>query len=239
MATIGRRIQIDERISVIWIFLPFIAIILAYGVGISSLFLFSNSGTGFSIMIIGGILAVVLVGVLIYKLLNRRNEHMVREAMLRRGLIDLFRQTAVDQGTTAQTGPYLQAMEAFDHESLTREEQQSPLLWTILCFIPIVNIVAIILTLYWLTEFTPGHDRRMYGFIQNANLAAGQTGMEPLLPPGWKGVPDRSFVLYLIVTILLSVFAIYWFYVLIKDLNDHFDNEWMFEDLLMAELQRT
>jgi hypothetical protein len=79
----------------------------------------------------------------------------------------------------------------------------------------------------------------MCGFIQNVNLGDGQTGMGPLLPAGWKGVPNRSFVLYLIVTILISVFAIYWFYTLIIDLNDHFDNEWMFEDLLMAELHRT
>jgi predicted permease len=239
MATIGRRAQTDERIQIYWIFLPLIAIVLAYVVGFSTLFLFGTFGMGFGIILGGSILAAALVAILIYKLLNRRNEHMVREATLRRGLIDYLRARAAEKGVGPQTEPYLQAMEAFDRESLMKEERQSPLLWTILCFIPFVNIVAIVLTLYWLTDFAPGHDRRLYGIVQNVNLAGNQVGMGPLLPPAWKSVPDRSYILYLIITILISVFAIYWFYVLIKDLNDHFDNEWMFEDQLMAELQKS
>lgn len=221
-----------------WIVLPILAVVLAYGLGLPSLFLSNSNWIGPTVIFSGVIIAVALVAILIYKLLKRRNEHMAREAALRRAVIEYFRATGASRGAEGRIGPYLQAMEAFDRESLAKEEQQSPLLWTILCFVPIVNIVAIILTLYWLTDFAPGHDRRLYGFVQNTNLAAGQLGMSPLLPPGWKSVPDRSFVLYFLITILLSIFAIYWYYVLIKDLNDHFDNEWTFEDALAAELNK-
>ncbi|MBI0584462.1 MAG: hypothetical protein ISF22_09595 [Methanomassiliicoccus sp.] len=236
VATIGRRQSTDARISEYWMLLPVVAIVLSYVLAIIALLY--DPLAGLLVALIGTIVSVILVALLIYKLLRRRNDHMAREAALRRELIEHFRVRAEEKGTGPQTAPYVQAMEAFDRDSLIHEEPQSALLWTLLCIIPGINIVGIVLTLYWLTDYPHGHDRRFYGFVQNTNLAASQVGMGRLLPLAWKSIPDRSYVLYLIVTVLLPIFAIWWFYVLIKDLNDHFDNEWTFEDMLMAELKK-
>lgn len=236
MMTMGRRKQTDVKISEYWILLPVVAVVASYVLGIVA-FLY-NVLIGFLVAVVGTIIAIILIAFLIYQLLKRRNEHMAREAQLRRELMEYFRSRGEEMGISNRTEPYVQAMQAFDRGSLMHEEPQSALLWTILCIIPGINIVAIVLTLFWLTDYAPGHDRRFYGFVQNASFAAEQVGLGRLLPGAWKSISERSFVLYLVVTILLPVFAIWWFYVLIKDLNDHFDNEWLFEDILMAELQK-
>lgn len=234
--TMGRRPQTDIKVSEYWILLPVVAVAASYVLGIVA-FLYDVL-LGLAVALVGTIIAIILIAFLIYRLLKRRNEHMGREAQLRRELMDYFSFKGEEMGIGSRTGPYVQAMQAFDRGSLMHEEPQSALLWTILCLIPGINIVAIVLTLFWLTDYAPGHDRRFYGFAQNAHYAAAQVGMGPLMSGAWKSISERSFVLYLIVSVLLPVFAIWWFYVLIKDLNDHFDNEWMFEDQLRTELQK-
>ena len=191
-------------------------------------------------------LAVAMVGTIVGVFLWRSLSRLLKRAMsiwLMRPssaaeLMDFFRFRGEEMGTGQRVGPYVQAMQAFDRGSLMYEEPQSALLWTILCLIPGINIIAIILTLFWLTDYAPGHDRRFYGFAQNAHYASEQISMGPLLSGTWKSISERSYVLYLIISVLLPAFAIWWFYVLIKDLNDHFDNEWMFEDNLMSGLQK-
>jgi hypothetical protein len=236
LLTMGRRQQTDAKISEHWIFLPVVTVVASYILGIIS-FMY-DVWAGIFVTVVGTMVAIILLAFLTYRLLKRRNEHMARESQLRRELMDYFRFRGEERGMANRTEPYVQAMQAFDHGSLMHEEPQSALLWTILCLIPGINIVAIVLTLFWLTDFPPGHDRRFYGFVQNAHFAGEQLGMGPLMPGGWKSIDERSYVLYLIVSVLVPVFAIWWFYVLIKDLNDHFDNEWGFEDRLMAELQK-
>jgi hypothetical protein len=56
--------------------------------------------------------------------------------------------------------------------------------------------------------------------------------------PSWKTLPERSFFIYLILTLLTcGLFLIYWYYVLIKDLNDHFGAQWQFEDQIAAQMK--
>ena len=92
--------------------------------------------------------------------------------------------------------------------------------------------------LYFLTKYTFDHDRRLNTFVQNAQLAGAQVGLD-LAQPNWKPIHKRGFVLYLVLSIVtLGLFAIYWLYTLITDMNEHFDNEWQFEDLLFREIQK-
>lgn len=235
-ATMGRRHRTDIKIPEYWILLPVVVVIASYVLGIVA-FMY-DVFLGFAVALVGTIVGVFLLAFLIFRLLKRRNEHMAREAQLRRELMDFFRFRGEEMGAGQRVGPYVQAMQAFDRGSLMHEEPQSALLWTILCLIPGINIVAIVLTLFWLTDYAPGHDRRFYGFAQNAHYASEQIGMGPLLSGAWKSISERSYVLYLIISVLLPVLTIWWFYVLIKDLNDHFDNEWMFEDSLVVGLSK-
>jgi len=236
LEVIGQRGSTDEMIPEWWILLPLLAIILSVGVSILGLFVPVLAGiAGIAI----SIAATVIVLLLIYKLLKRHNLHLVREANLRRAVIDYFKFKGEEKGAGYNVYQYTQAMEGTDREGLATEKPQDALLWTILCIIPIINLIAYILIAYWLTSFSSAHDRRFYAFAQNSQYAGSQIGMGNIMPPMWRPVPDRSFILYFILTIItFGLFAIYWVYVLIKDVNEHFKNEWEFEDALARELQR-
>ncbi len=237
MEAINRRGQTDEMIPEWWILLPILVILLV--TGFSFIGIFVNIPAIVVISVAVSFIAPLLILILIYKLLKRHNLHMAREAALRRGIIDFLRFKAEERAAGYQVAQYTQAMETIDRDGLIVEKPQDALLWTILCVIPIINYVAYILIAYWLTNFSPGHDRRFFAFAQNTQYAGNQIGMQNILPQMWRPVPDRSFLLYIVLTIItLGLFAIYWAYVLIKDLNEHFKNEWEFEDALARELQK-
>ncbi len=233
--TVSQRGNTDEIIPEWWVLLPILAVLLSVVVSIAGFFIPAL----FIVSIGASIVGTIIVLILIYKLLKRHNLHLVREAALRRSIIDYFRFKGEEKGAGMNVYPYTQAMEGIDREGLAVEKPQDALLWTILCIIPIINYVAYILIGYWLTNFSPGHDRRFFAFAQNTQYAGNQVGMQNILPQMWRPVPERSFILYIILTIItFGLFAIYWAYVLIKDLNEHFKNEWEFEDALVAQMQR-
>lgn len=237
METISQRGHTDEMIPEWWVLLPILVVLLSVGVSIIGFF-YAPFASIF-VTIGASIVSAIIILLLIYKLLKRHNLHLAREATLRRSIIDFFRFKGEEKGAGNQVYQYTQAMEGIDREGLAVEKPQDALLWTILCIIPIINYVAYILIAYWLTNFSPGHDRRFFAFAQNTQYAGNQVGMQNLMPPVWRPVPERSFILYIVLTIVtFGLFAIYWVYVLIKDLNEHFKNEWEFEDALVAQMQR-
>ncbi|MEI6797346.1 MAG: DUF4234 domain-containing protein, partial [Methanomassiliicoccales archaeon] len=68
---------------------------------------------------------------------------------------------------------------------------------------------------------------------------AGQQMGVNIMMPSWKTLPERSFVIYLVLTIVtLGLFMFYWVYVIIKDMNEHMKNQWAFEDQLLREMNR-
>jgi MFS family permease len=233
-AVSGRQYT-DDIIPEYWVVLPILASLVGVVVWVALAII--GFIVGSLIVFLVGLVAQVLVLYLIYRLLKRHNLHMAREASFRRAVIDYFRQKADEKGMTQQAYPYIAAMESIDREGLGSEKPQDATLWTILCIIPIIYIVAYILIGYWLTTFPPGHDRRFFAFAQNAQYLGGMLGTRIDLPPVWRPVPERSFLLYIVLTIItLGLFAIYWVWVLIRDLNDHFRNEWEFEDRLIGAL---
>lgn len=230
---VNNRTATDERISELWVVLPLIAAVAALAVGFAALFL--DPGFAFTIFLAGWIIAAILIIVLNYKLIKRQNDHMAREAALRRAIIDYQRAKGQERGVTNAITPYLTAMEMTDRDFMVNEQQRSPL-WSLGLLVPIVGFILFFYMLWFLTKFTSEHDRRWYAFAFNAHLASMQLG-DNVPPPAQRPWHERSFLLYLIITILLSVFLIYWYYVLIKDVNEHFDYEWSFEDYFMQGTQ--
>ncbi|WP_019178153.1 zinc ribbon domain-containing protein [Methanomassiliicoccus luminyensis] len=247
---IRRRGQSDEVLSDMWILLPILAlgvsIVAVVAMGLRMATAFSegfdpNSGLGpfwadIAVLAIASLVSMVLFLVLNYKLLKRQYEHIAREAALRRALIDFLRAKGEERGAGQNVYQYVQAMEAIDREGVFNEKQRDPLLWTLAPLIPIVGGILWYYSMWFLTEYTPHHDRRWVAFAQNAQYAGSQVGME--LSPPRPAVPERSTVLYLILTFLFGVFAVYWYWVIIKDYNEHFRAEWEFEDRLLGEIQR-
>lgn len=101
-----------------------------------------------------------------------------------------------------------------------------------------VSYVLMIYMFYWLGKDFKQHDTRLDMMISNGRSALWKLGFPPpaTYDYGHAGLPDRSFVVYLIVTVFFSPFVYYWWYTLIKDPNEHFRAQWKFEDELLATI---
>lgn len=243
MEAIRARVQTDEILSVMWILFPILASIAAViGIVIGVLFWFMGWWIGATIVAwVGVVLALVIAAVLFallnYKLIDRQNQHMKREEVMRGALIEYIKSNSQEKNLTQLLSSQIATMESIQYDARSRERETSAGLFAILILIPIVGVVFLLYVLYVLTDFPYQHDRRWHAFTQQAQSAASHLGMTVILP-SWKTLPERSFFIYLILALLTcGLFLIYWYYVLIKDLNDHFGVQWQFEDQIASQMK--
>ncbi len=188
----------------------------------------------FLMVIILAIVAGIIYIIIDHKLLERNAEHGRRERMLREGIIEYITLKARERGMEQALAPQIATMNGIHAESNAEEMNQHNWL-ALLLLIPGVNIIIGLYILYILTQYDVKHNQRWYAFAQQTQYAGQALGMT-IMFPSWKSTPQRSFVVYLIVTLLFSLFLIYWYYVLIKDMNEHYKAQWQFEDQLMSSL---
>ncbi|KQM12167.1 hypothetical protein AOA80_04030 [Methanomassiliicoccales archaeon RumEn M1] len=232
--SMGRNVS-DEIMSPLWILVPLLAIVAAITVGIVLVFIDPSFG-GF-VAVVGSIAAVALFIYLNYKLIDRMNKHMAREAALRRALIEHVWARGQERGTAAAVQPYVSAMESIDQGARITDVPRSTL-WSLAILIPIVGIVLYFYMLYFLSKFAFEHDDRWHAFAYNVHLASAANG-DNVPPPIPRFPQDRSFLLYLVITIIFSPFLIYWYLKLIEDTNTHFREQWAFEDGFRAAAEGT
>ncbi len=221
---IQMRHQNEEILPEYWALMPLIVIAIAIVGSLIGLWWISLIGT-------------ILMLILFYKMIKRMDKHSRREAMLRMSLINHFKDFAArDSDVGKMISAQIGTMESINYEAGAREKSLDGILWVILLIIPIVNLFAMLYLLYVFTEFAPEHDRRWHAFTQQVQYAGKEMGMQMVLP-SWRVLPNRSFIVYLIVTIVtFGLFGIYWIYVLVKDSNEHVQVQWQFEDQLLREL---
>jgi hypothetical protein len=206
-----------------WVVLPLLAWAVAF---IAGLFIWP-------LALAGSVLMLFIYAFLAYKLTDRLNHHIKRELILRYNLITYFREKAIQQYKQQSIAPQLAAMESINLEGSYREQEHSALGFAVLALIPFVNLYV----LYVLTKFTGQHDQRWNAFILNTQYCSQQFGMN-VMAPSWRTIPERSFLLYFLLTILtLGLFLFYWLWKLIDDPNDHFRTQWQFEDSLITQLR--
>jgi len=232
--SMGRNVS-DEIMSPLWILVPLLAIVAAITVGIVLVFIDPSFG-GF-VAVVGSIAAVALFIYLNYKLIDRMNKHMAREAALRRALIEHAWARGQERGTAAAVQPYVSAMESIDQGARITDVPRSTL-WSLAILVPIVGIVLYFYMLYFLSKFAFEHDDRWHAFAYNVHLASAANG-DNVPPPIPRFPQDRSFLLYLVITIIFSPFLIYWYLKLIEDTNTHFREQWAFEDGFRAAAEGT
>ncbi|MEM4232526.1 MAG: hypothetical protein QXZ19_00945 [Thermoplasmata archaeon] len=96
-------------------------------------------------------------------------------------------------------------------------------------------IVGSLYIIYQLGKSIYEHDFRWCEFATTARNALTTLGFPPGPMFSIRPLKRRSFPLYLLLTVLtLSLFMIYWLYVLVKDQNDHFARQWEIEDNFVA-----
>lgn len=227
------RGETDRLMSTSWIAAPFLSAIVAVLVVLLTQVVFTPSTMMMvAIIIVGYVLAMAIMAYLLYHLIKRRSAHFARDAALREGIIGYLKAKAGRYEGKINTE--IATMNLIHSEAMGEEREKSAVMWTILTMlVPFVGIYV----LYFLTKDPPNHDRRQLAFMQQAQTAGGKVGMTLVLPT-WKALPERSFALYFIITVIISFFAIYWYYVLIKDFNKHFKAQWQFEDQLISSISR-
>lgn len=200
-------------------------------------------------------LLIVLAG---FYLLMRRNErHSAREAELRAHIIDYFR-CYVEQGDIQKP---LRGMIEMDRLIRRKERPVSskkaalvialPLAGTILMIEPWLSTLALALALAFylvaflallyvirnVTNLSFDHDRRWITFQKHVVKAADSIGLR-LECTCRRTVGMRSFVVFIFVSYVTGgLFFPIWIWLLLRDMNRHFQEQWAFEESLIDGLR--
>jgi len=184
--------------------------------------------------LVGGLLSSLLYAYLLYILLSRRNKHFRRQSRFSEDFIAHLRSLTSKKGVDEEVG--LSNLERTAREMKTTDDEKSAILWTVLAFIPIVNVFAILYILYFLGKDFRIHERNEDGFIEDSGRILQNIGLE-LSVRRMDPTPNRSFILYIILSIVtFGLFGIYWLYTLIADPNAHFKHHQQYEDDLISKL---
>ena len=254
--TIARRAETDIMLSPAWCALPLIGGIISIAITIWLIMTygFHMPASAYVILRAASLIPFVLMLYLIYMLIKRRNTHFRRTQELFEDIVAMLRGASAEKGVDL-TGQ-LSLVERYLSEARMEEVEKSPVLWVILCIIPIVNIFAILYVFYFLMRDWYKHERREDDMWMQVNSALTALGYRPIDTRRPEPMPRRSFFVYLIIYIVLMFIAgldilyvhsgfiaglgilwlIYWLYTLIKDPNNHMASQARIEDDLMMAL---
>ena len=170
-----------------------------------------------------------------FKLIQRQQEHFKRMGRFNEDLLQLVGERAEATGQTANVTPDLDDLRQSneDYQRLQRGKERSPALWTILSIITFG--LAFLYVLWFLNDDLIQHQAAEAVYIEKASAVLNKLGIgrHPVIVE--HVVPDRSYPLYLFLTIItIGFFEFYWSYVRIRDGNEHFLEHDRFEDQLMG-----
>jgi hypothetical protein len=177
------------------------------------------------------IYAVLIVDALaFYFLIDRRNRHFKRQQLLF-AAIPTYLLALRSHASYENIGKLAELSE----DSKFEEENRSAGLWAILSIFatPIVGLIVA----YDLTQDLRKHEERQSAYQQTLSSALEEAGVThpPISPPKRR---NRDPILYIVLTVVTAgLFWIYWFYSLLKDYNEHFTNQAVFEDQLLLSLR--
>ncbi|MDH4122583.1 MAG: DUF4234 domain-containing protein [Thermoplasmata archaeon] len=246
----------DTYVSILWILIPvLVTIIGAVTIILIGIYESINAIIGFPLIdmpldwtlshfaltiisaIIIGIIVSTLFAILTFKLVERQNKHFERESHLRRNIIAMLRSVAGSPEKESTIATELATMNILHGEATGDEVLHSAILWALAvffcwAFIPI-SWVLILYMFYFLMKTIYNHDRRWYEFSNQTMSALSKLGYSVAPPYNVRVLQRRSFAIYLILSIItFGLFALYWWYALIQDPNEHFKNQWYLEDHL-------
>jgi len=250
------RLESDKQMSGAWAIVPLLPIMVGIVVvvvifaaifsAIGSLGPSGTTTTGGSAIaaaLVGSIfllyslyfVVLILVAVMIFKLVSRRNTHFNRQILLQEDIISMAREMCARKG--ADVSIFLNNMDRSVKEARLEEVEKNATLWAILIF---VSGLGMLYAGYFLMKDFFRHERREDLFINDMLRTFNALGVPINFPYRNPPIPDRSFALYFILTLITgSIFAVYWVYVLVSDPNNHFRQQMLMEDTIMAQLSGT
>lgn len=241
---IRMRDEADPKMSNAWLIIyliPIFAIIIGLVSLLFSVMLLPTLGPEAALPALVGIFLVPLLAlisfvvsiILTYKLVKRRNTHFKRQSFLFEDLINAVKSLATKKKVDVEVG--LSSCERTVRETKAEETEKSAALWAILSA---VVFLATWYVYYFLMKDFYKHERREDGFWEDIGKVLDKCDIKFSAPRRTEILPNRSFVLYLILNIITAgLFGIYWLYVLLKDPNEHFKYHIQIEDELLSTLE--
>jgi len=236
---IRMRTETDRVVSTGWLVIIFIPSILGM-IFVLSIFMAPMGMIGLAalaamafLLWIPSIIGLIFLVILLYKLIKRRNTHFRRQSLLFEDIVNAVRDLAGRKGVDVEL--HLNSCERVIREAKAEETEKNAVLWVILS---LITGIAILYVYYFLMKDFYRHERREDFFWEDIGKALNTCGITTPLPRRMAPLPDRSFALYLILSIItLGIFGIYWLYTLIKDPNEHFKYHTLVEDELLKQLE--
>ena len=176
---------------------------------------------------------VVVYIILTFLLVNRRFKHFKRQKILSEDIIVAIGSLA--KAKHAETEVNLLSLERIVRESTAEEIDKSAIVWAILsAFIPFIQLYVY----YFLIKDYYIHEFREDKFWEDTSRELNKIGVNFSSSQRKEPIPNRSFVLYLILTIItMGLFSVYWIYILIEDPNEHFKHHIKSENQLISALE--
>jgi len=178
---------------------------------------------------------LIMVAILIFKLVSRRNTHFNRQILLQEDIISMAREMAAKKGVDVSI--FLNNMDRSVREARLEEVEKNATLWAFLIFL---SGLGMLYAGYFLMKDFFRHERREDMFINDMLRTFNALGVPINFPYRNPPIPDRGFALYFVLALITgSIFAVYWVYVLVSDPNNHFRQQMLMEDTIMAQLSGT
>lgn len=173
--------------------------------------------------------AFLLLSLAVYYLIDRRNRHFKRQQLLFTTL------TKYLQAKASSTTPQASKLARICEDAAFDEDFRPAGLWaTLTLFVtPVVSLVVA----FNLTQDLCNHDLRQADFQESLAGTLTEAGIAPLPSVSLKPL-KRDMILLLVLTVITAgLFWIYWFSILLKDYNEHFARQALFEDSILAALR--
>lgn len=251
-AEIRRRTSTDRRMGYAWMIVPIlpplvIIAVVAVLVGLVISSLANIQGIGSVGSAAGGVAAIIvlyvftvfalytvlLLGALaFYYFIDRRNRHFKRQQLLFSAIPTYLLATG-----SMTTHEQIARLVEFSEDSAFEEVDRPAGLWAVASLF--ATPIVVLIVAYNLTLDLRKHEERQLAFQQTLPLAFEEAGVaRPALPPSRSH--NRDPLLYVVLSaITAGIFWIYWFYTLLKDYNEHFNDQAVFEDQILAALKPT
>ena len=205
------------------------------------------------IFYISGFILSIFNALLLHGLVKRRNSHFNHQQFVYEDLARAANEAMSKKGLDASVS--LNNLDLLKREAFVDERIRDPVLWSaVLVFaagvaIPsvtssptltgaaVISVFAQYYVYYFLMKDWFKHERREDYFLSEFSRLMSSIGVNFTPPQRVRPIPDRSFVVYLILTIVtVGFYSVYWVYVLLSDPNNHFHYQAMVEDAAMAQL---
>ena len=251
-------VPLFQILSIVILVITIIAIVFS---GILSGVGPTTSGSVFALAAIVGLLVIFLFvsfvlsiffAVMLYRLVSRRNNHFARQLFIYEDLEGTAKELAAKKGIDVSLS--LDNLRRLKREAQSDEISRDAALWSVILVfaagfsipslafngfagVSLIAVFAQYYVYYFLMKDWFRHERREDIFVYELARLFAAVGINLNLPRRSLPTPDRSFVVYLVLTIVtLGFFGVYWVYVLLTDPNNHLQYQAMVEDTIMAQM---